>query len=34
MLTSFFKDFGFEKEEEVINVERILFGDFTQNRDS
>lgn len=33
MLSSFFKDFGFEKEE-VISVERILFGDFTQNRDS
>lgn len=33
MLASFFKDFGYEKEE-IINVERILFGDFTQNRDS
>ena len=33
MLTSFFKDFEYEKED-VLNVERILFGDFTQNRDS
>lgn len=33
MLSSFFKEFGFEKEE-ILNVERILFGDFTQNRDA
>jgi dynein heavy chain, axonemal len=33
MLSSFFKDFGFEKEE-ILTSERILFGDFTQNRDS
>ena len=33
MLASFIKDFGVQKEE-VLNVQRILFGDFTQNRDS
>lgn len=31
MLEGFFKDFGYERDE-VLNVERILFGDFTQNR--
>jgi dynein heavy chain len=29
-----FKDFGFEKFEEVIDVERVLFGDFVQNREA
>jgi dynein heavy chain len=33
MLIGFFKDFGYEKEE-VLNVERILFGDFVQNREA
>ena len=33
MLTTFFKDFNYEKDE-VLSIERILFGDFTQNRDS
>lgn len=33
MLEGFFKDFGYERDE-VLNVERILFGDFTQNRQS
>lgn len=32
MLAGAFKDFGFENVEEIIDVERILFGDFTQNR--
>jgi hypothetical protein len=34
MLSEFFKDFGFEKVEEVIDVERVLFGDFVQNREA
>jgi dynein heavy chain len=33
MLVSFFKEFSFEKEE-VLTTERILFGDFVQNRDA
>lgn len=33
MLISYFNDFGFEKSE-IIDVERILFADFTGNRDS
>ena len=33
MLTEFFKEYEYQTED-VLNVERILFGDFTQNRDS
>jgi dynein heavy chain, axonemal len=33
MLVGFFTEFGYESDE-VVNVERILFGDFTQNRES
>ena len=33
MLVGFFPEFGYSKEE-IINVERILFADFTGNRDS
>lgn len=33
MLASYFKGFNYEVTD-VINVERVLFGDFTQNRDS
>lgn len=34
MLAEFFKQFGFENIEEVIDVERVLFGDFVQNREA
>ena len=34
MLAGLFKDFGFETFEEVIDVERVLFGDFVQNREA
>lgn len=33
MLSDFFKGFGYQKDQ-VINVQRILFGDFTQNREA
>ena len=32
-LASFFTDFGFAKEE-ILDVERILFADYTGNRDA
>ena len=34
MLAGMFKDFGFETFEDVIDVERVLFGDFVQNREA
>lgn len=33
LLASYFSGFGFEKEQ-VINVERLIYGDFTQGRDN
>jgi dynein heavy chain len=33
LLASYFSLFGFEKEQ-VINVERLIYGDFTQGRDN
>ena len=33
MLSSYFTEFGFAKEE-ILDVERILFADYTGNRDS
>ena len=33
MLASFFKDYGYEKDE-IIDVDRILFADYTGNRDA
>lgn len=33
MLISYFQEFGFDKDQ-IIDVERILFADFTGNRDA
>jgi dynein heavy chain len=32
-LIEYFKDFGFDKEQ-ILDVDRILFADFTGNRDA
>lgn len=33
MLIGYFKEFGFDKEQ-ILDVDRILFADFTGNRDA
>jgi hypothetical protein len=33
MLIDYFQDFGFQKDE-ILDVDRILFADYTGNRDA
>lgn len=33
LLMSYFGNFGFDKDQ-VLNVERLIYGDFTQGRDN